>query len=63
MQYQEAKSVMAVPEGFEPSTLQRAFADILVLSRAWSIAGPRASVFSQLAAHLGGLKLPALLSK
>jgi hypothetical protein len=37
--------------------LQRAFADILVLSRARLIAGPRASVFSQLAAHLGGKKI------
>jgi hypothetical protein len=36
--------------------LQRAFADILVLSRARRIAGPRRSVFSQFAAHLGGLK-------
>ena len=37
--------------------MQRAFADILVLSRARRIAGPRASAFSQLAAHLGGLTI------
>lgn len=35
--------------------IQRALADILILSRARRIAGPRASAFSQLAAHLGGL--------
>jgi hypothetical protein len=34
--------------------LQRAFADILLLSRARRIAGPRGSAFSQLGAHLGG---------
>ena len=33
---------------------QRALADILVLSRAQRIVGPRASAFSQLAAHLAG---------
>ena len=37
--------------------LQRAFADILVLSRARCIAGPNRSAFSRLAANLGGLKI------
>ncbi|MGO9326835.1 MAG: hypothetical protein ACLQJ0_01790 [Steroidobacteraceae bacterium] len=37
--------------------LQRAFADILVLSRARRIVGPRASAFSQLAAHLGNVTI------
>lgn len=41
----------------ELTELQRAFADILVLSRARRTVGPRASSFSQLAAHLGGLKI------
>lgn len=36
------------------SEAQRALADILVLSRARRVVGPRTSAFSQLAAHLGG---------
>lgn len=36
------------------TNLQRSFADILLLSRARRIAGPRGSAFSQLGAHLGG---------
>lgn len=39
------------------SEAQRAFADILVLSSARRIVGPRTSAFSRLAAHLGGLTI------
>lgn len=38
------------------SEAQRALGDILVLSRARRIVGPRTSAFSRLAAHLGGLQ-------
>ncbi|MCP6769276.1 hypothetical protein NL529_30955, partial [Klebsiella pneumoniae] len=36
---------------------QRAFADILLLSRARQIVGPAASAFSRLAANLAGLTI------
>ena len=39
------------------SQAQRALADILVLSRARRVVGPRTSAFSQFAAHLGGLTI------
>lgn len=39
------------------SDTQRALADILVLSSAGRLVGPRTSAFSRLAAHLGGLTL------
>lgn len=42
------------------SEAQRAFADILVLSRARQIFGPQTSAFSKLAAHIGGINIESV---
>jgi hypothetical protein len=56
--FEHVRSPGDLVRGYEGlSEAQRAIADVLVLSRARRVVGPRTSAFSRLAAHLGGLEV------